>query len=127
MDKLLNRGRYSIKEEIKVIDEKVRPIFKLFGIGKEFTVEDKIIYLVSYVWNIFFTLVFVVGTIYNLYNNVSDESWMVYWRYQVYINVVFSFIIIIWFTIGGFIDIKKMFRSLDSIERDHQDSGWVEN
>ena len=127
MDKLLNRGRYSIKEEINVIDENVKPIFKFFGIGKEFTVEDKIIYLVSYVWNIFFTLVFVVGTIYNLYNSVSDESWMVYWRYQVYINVVFSFIIIIWFTIGGFIDIKKMFLSLDSSERDHGDSGWVEN
>ena len=127
MDKLLNRGKYSIKEEIKVVNEKVNPIFKLFGIGKEFTFEDKIIYLVSYVWNIFFTLVFVIGTIYNLYNSVSDESWMVYWRYQVYINVVFSFIIIIWFTIGGFIDIKKMFRSLDSSERDHQDSGWVEN
>ena len=127
MDKLLNRGKYSIKEEIKVIDKKVKPIFKLFGIGKEFTVEDKIIYLVSYVWNIFFTLVFVVGTIYNLYNNVSDESWMVYWKYQVYINAVFSFIIIIWFTIGGFIDIKKMFRLLDSSERDHRDSGWVEN
>ena len=41
---------YSIKEEIKVVDEKVKPIFKLFGIGKEFTVEDKIIYLVSYIW-----------------------------------------------------------------------------
>ena len=127
MDKLLNRGKYSIKEEIKVVDEKVKPIFKLFGIGKEFTFEDKIIYLISYAWNIFFTLVFVVGTIYNLYNNLSDELWMVYWRYQVYINVVFSFIIIIWFTIGGLIDIKKMFRSLDSSERDHQDSGWVEN
>ena len=127
MDKLLNRGKYTINEEVKVVDEKVKPIFKLFGIGKEFTVEDKIIYLVSYVWNVFFTLVFVVGTIYNLYNNVSDESWMVYWKYQVYINAVFSFIIIIWFTIGGFIDIKKMFRLLNSSERDHRDSGWVEN
>ena len=127
MDKLLNRGKYSIKNEIKVVDEKVKPIFKLFGIGKEFTLEDKIIYLVSYGWNLFFTLVFVIGTIYNLYNNVSDESWMVYWRYQIYINVVFSFFIIIWFTIGGFIDIKKMFISLDSDERDHGDSGWVEN
>ena len=52
---------------------------------------------------------------------------MVYWKYQVYINTVFSFIIIIWFTIGGFIDIKKMFSSLGSNERDHNDSGWVEN
>ncbi|MDG1223186.1 MAG: hypothetical protein P8O00_01330 [Candidatus Marinimicrobia bacterium] len=127
MDKLLNRGIYSIKEEIKVIDENVKPIFKIIGIGKEFTIEDKITYLVSYIWNIFFTLVFVFGTIYNLSNNVSDESWMVYWKYQIYINVVFSFIIIIWFTIGGFVDIKKMFRSLSSSERDHGDTGWVDN
>ena len=127
MDKLLNRGKYSIKNETKIIDEKVKPILKIFGIGKEFTIEDKIIYLVSFVWNIFFTLVFVFGTIYNLYNDVSDDSWMIYWKYQVYINIVFSFIIIIWFTIGGFIDIKKMFISLDSDKRDHGDSGWVEN
>ncbi len=127
MDKLLNRGKYSIKKEIKIIDEKVKPILKIFGIGKEFTIEDKIIYLVSFVWNIFFTLVFVFGTFYNLYNDVSDKSWMLYWKYQIYINIVFSFIIIIWFTIGGFIDIKKMFISLDSDKRDHEDSGWVEN
>ena len=127
MDKLLNRGKYSIKKETKIIDEKVKPILKIFGIGKEFTMEDKIIYLVSFVWNIFFTLVFVFGTIYNLYNEVSDESWMMYWKYQIYINIVFSFIIIVWFTIGGFIDIKKMFISLDSDIRDHGDSGWVEN
>ena len=127
MDKLLNRGKYSIKNETKIIDEKVKPFLKIFGIGKEFTIEDKIIYLVSFVWNIFFTLVFVFGTIYNLYNDVSDDSWMIYWKYQVYINIVFSFIIIIWFTIGGFIDIKKMFISLDSDKRDHGDSGWVEN
>ena len=127
MDKLLNRGKYSIKKETKIINEEVKPIFKIFGIGKEFTIEDKIIYLVSFVWNIFFTLVFIFGTIYNLYNDVSDESWMMYWKYQVYINIVFSFIIIIWFTIGGVIDIKKMFISLDSDKRDHGDSGWVED
>ena len=126
MDKLLNRSKYSIQGEIKIIDEKVKPIFKIFGIGKEFTTEDKIIYLVSFVWNILFTLVFVFGTMYNLSNDVSDESWMIYWKYQLYINIIFSFIIIIWFTIGGFIDIKKMFKSLSSSKRDHEDSGFVD-
>ena len=125
MDKLLNRGDYSIKEEKKIVSKNVKTIWRIFGIGNEFTIEDKIIYLVSYVWNIFFTLVFVIGTVYNLSNSVSDDSWMVYWKYQVYINVVFSFVIIIWFSIGGFIDIKKMFSSLSSTQRDHQDSGWV--
>ncbi len=127
MDKLLNRGDYKIKEEITVIDKKVKTIWKIFGIGNEFTIEDKIIYLISYVWNIFFTLVFVFGTIYNLSNSVSDESWMVYWKYQVYVNIVFSFIIIIWFTVGGFMDMKRMFSSLRSNERDHGDSGWVDS
>ena len=125
MDKLLNRGEYSIKEEKKIVDKNVKTVWRVFGIGNEFTIEDKITYLVSYVWNIFFTVVFVIGTVYNLSNNVSDDSWMVYWKYQVYINVVFSFVIIIWFSIGGFIDIKKMLSSLSSTQRDHQDSGWV--
>ena len=125
MDKLLNRGEYSIKEEKKIVDKNVKTVWRVFGIGNEFTIEDKITYLVSYVWNIFFTVVFVIGTVYNLSNSVSDDSWMVYWKYQVYINVVFSFVIIIWFSIGGFIDIKKMFFSLSSTQRDHQDSGWV--
>ena len=125
MDKLLNRGEYSIKEEKKIVDKNVKTVWRVFGIGNEFTIEDKITYLVSYVWNIFFTLVFVIGTVYNLSNSVSDDSWMVYWKYQVYINVVFSFVIIIWFSIGGFIDIKKMLSSLSSTQRDHQDSGWV--
>ena len=125
MDKLLNRGEYSIKEEKKIVDKNVKTVWRVFGIGNEFTIEDKITYLVSYVWNIFFTVVFVIGTVYNLSNSVSDDSWMIYWKYQVYINVVFSFVIIIWFSIGGFIDIKKMFSSLSSNQRDHQDSGWV--
>ena len=127
MDKLLHRGDYSIQGETVFVEKKVGTIWKIFGIGNEFTTEDKIIYFVSYVWNIFFTLVFILGTIYNLSNSVIDDSWMVYWKYQVYINIVFSFIIIIWFTVGGFIDIKEMFSSLGSNKRDHSDSGWIEN
>ena len=126
MDKLLNRGKYSIEDEVKVPDKKVKPVWKIFGIGNEFTIEDKIIYLISFIWNISFIIIFMVGTIYNLSNDVSDDAWMVYWKYQVYVNIIFSFIIIVWFTIGGIIDIKKMFQSLSSSERDHGDSGWVE-
>ena len=83
-------------------------MWRVFGIGDEFTIEDKITYLVSYVEH-FLHSSFVIGTVYNLSNSVSDDSWMVYWKYQVYINIVFSFVIIIWFSIGGLIDIKKMF------------------
>ena len=127
MDELLNRGKYGIKGETKVIHKKVKPSLKFFGIGKEFTMEDKIIYLVSFIWNIFFIVVFIVGTIYNLSNFVSDESWMNYWKYHVYINIIFSFIVIVWFTAGGLIDIKNMLRSLKFSKRDDSDSGWIAN
>ena len=38
-----------------------------------------------------------------------------------------SVIIIIWFTIGGFKDLKQMVTSLQSESRDHDDDGWVDN
>ena len=74
MDKLSNRGNYSINREVEFVNKNVKTIWRVFGIGNEFTIEDKIIYLVSYVWNILFTLVFILGTIYNLSNDVIDES-----------------------------------------------------
>ena len=88
--------------------------------------EDKIIYLISFTWNSVFITIFVFGTLFNLYNVVSDDSWMIYWKYQVIVNIVYAFIIIIWFTIGGLIDVKKMLSSLKFNVRDYEDSGWVE-
>ena len=43
MDKLLNRGNYSFKGEVEFVKKNVRTIWRLFGIGNEFTIEDKII------------------------------------------------------------------------------------
>ncbi|MEL0338295.1 MAG: sodium:solute symporter, partial [bacterium] len=81
MDKLLNRGKYSIQGEVNVVDEEVKIGWKMFGMGKEFTKTDKLIYIVNYVWTIFWTIVFIIGTTYNLYNPVSDDSWMSYWKF----------------------------------------------
>ena len=127
MDKLLNRGKYSIQGEVNVVDEEVKIGWKMFGMGKEFTKTDKLIYIVNYIWTIFWTIVFIIGTTYNLYNPVSDDSWMRYWKFYIYIHLILSFFVIIWFTLGGFIDLKKMISSLGSVERDHGDTGWVEN
>ena len=125
MDKLLNRGKYSIQGELNIVDEEVKIGWKMFGMGKEFTKTDKLIYIVNYAWTIFWTIVFIIGTTYNLYNPVSDDTWMSYWKFYIYVHLILSFFVIIWFTIGGFIDLRKMIFSLDSVERDHGDTGWV--
>ena len=125
MDKLLNRGKYSIEGEVKVVN--VEPDFgwKIFGMGKEFTKTDKLIYIVNYAWTGMWTLVFIIGTIYNLSNPVSNTSWMAYWKYYIYINIIVCSVIIVWFTLGGFSDLRHMIKSLKSEDRDHSDDGWV--
>ena len=127
MDKLLNRGKYSIEGEVTVVN--VEPDFgwKIFGMGKEFTKTDKIIYIVNYAWTGMWTIVFIIGTIYNLSNPVSNSSWMAYWKYYIYINIVVCAVIIVWFTLGGFSDLRHMIKSLKSEDRDHGDDGWVGN
>ena len=126
MDKLLNRGKYSIDGEVNVVDEQVKIGWKIFGMGKEFTENDKLIYILNYAWTGFWTLVFIIGTVYNLSNPVSDDAWMKFWEYYIYIHLILSGIVLIWFTLGGFYDLKSMINALKSDVRDHGDDGWVE-
>jgi len=127
MDKLLNRGRYSIKGEMAVVNKEPELGWKIFGMGAEFTKSDKLIYILNYVWTGMWTLIFIIGTVYNLSNPVSDSSWMKYWEYYIYLNMAVSIIIIVWFTVGGISDLKHMISSLQSDHRDHGDDGWVHN
>jgi len=125
MDKLLNRGQYAIEGEKKIINENTELGWKIFLMGEEFTKGDKLIYILNYVWTGIWTLVFIVGTIYNLSNKVSDANWMLFWRNYIYIFIVISLVIIVWFTVGGFHDLKIMMDKLKTEKRDHHDDGWV--
>jgi len=125
MDKLLNRGKYEIEGESKIVNQETQLGWKIFLMGKEFTKSDKIIYILNYVWTGLWTIVFIVGTIYNLSNDVSNASWMSFWKNYLYIHIAISLFIITWFTIGGLRDLKVMLAKLKSDYRDHQDDGWV--
>ena len=125
MDKLLNRGEYAVEGESKIVNKDTQIGWKIFLMGEEFTKTDKIIYLLNYAWTGLWTIVFIVGTIYNLSNDVSNTSWMNFWKNYLYVHIVFSIFIIIWFTLGGLNDLKVMLTKLKTDYRDHQDDGWV--
>ena len=127
MDKLLNKGEYTIKSEKEVVNVSSNIGSKIFLMGEEFTKTDKLIYIINYVWTGLWTLVFIIGTTHNLNNDVSDFSWMSYWKYYIFVHIGFSLITIVWFTIGGFKDLKSMMNRLKTAKRDHQDDGWVQN
>ena len=97
----------------------------IVGIGKEFTSKDKFLYYATYSWIISWFVVFVVGTILSLIIEISDEAWMDFWFVYILINVAVAVVVSIWFTIGGFIDIKAMFAKLSTMKRDHSDDGSV--
>ncbi len=125
MDKLLHRGEYDTANETKIINAEPKTLWKILGMGREFTVGDKFIFLLNYVITFGWTIVFIVGTIHNLSHDVPDESWMKFWQFYVYFHVVIAVISIFWFTIGGVFDLKKMFKRLRESIRDESDSGYI--
>lgn len=124
LDKMLHRGKYKIEAEI-VVNTMPLKGWRMFGIGKEFTKGDKFIYLAAYSWTALWITVFIIGTIYNLSTEVSDSAWLHFWKIYVYINLVASIIIIIWFTVGGIKDFKDMVHRLKTTIRDYKDDGTV--
>ena len=125
MDRMLHRGAYAIRDEMRVVEEVPQRGWRMLGMGKEFTRGDKIIYVGAYTWTFAWTVVFVIGTYINLTTGASDAAWMSFWRTFILINIVVSAFVILWFAIGGTRDLRDMLRRLRTMVRDHTDDGSV--
>jgi SSS family solute:Na+ symporter len=124
-DRLLHRGKYAVADETQVVNAAPSKGWRMLGMGKEFTRADKAIYIATYVHTAVWFTIFVVGTIYNLRHDVPDSAWTSFWKKYFYVQVVFSILVIVWFTIGGLRDIRDMFRRLSVMKRDAADDGMV--
>jgi SSS family solute:Na+ symporter len=125
LDKLLNRGKYIIREEINIVSKQPQRGWKMLGMGREFTKFDKFIYISNYIWTGGWTIVFIVGTIYNLSHETGDIAWMKFWRIYLLIQIALAVVSIIWFTLGGFKDLNGMIKRLRTMKRDDRDDGYV--
>jgi SSS family solute:Na+ symporter len=125
MDRLLHRGKYLVREEYTVVDAVPVKGWKVLGMGGEFTRMDKVIYVATYAWTASWVVVFVVGTVLNLTREVPDAAWMQFWKTYTMIFLVVSVVVIVWFSIGGIVNLKEMVRTLKLMKRDHGDSGFV--
>jgi SSS family solute:Na+ symporter len=125
LDRLLHRGSYAIEGEMTIVSTKPSRGWKILGMGREFTAGDKFIYVMTYAWIGVWTVIFLAGTVYNLTHDVSDTAWLGYWKIYVLIYALVSALVMIWFTIGGVKDMRKMFRQLAVMGRDDGDDGFV--
>lgn len=125
MDKLLHRGKYLLESDRQIVQAVPQKGWKMLGMGREFTRSDKLIYIVNYVWTFGWTAVFIVGTLVNLGRDVPDDAWMTFWKIYLVIHIAIAVISVIWFSLGGLIDLRKMFATLRGMERDDTDDGFV--
>ena len=124
MDRMLHRGKYTIKDETKIIKE---PTIKekLIGITHEFTTGDKIIWLTVFGLNMFTLVAFIIGTPLYLIFGATDDTWAKWWLFRMGLTGVMAIITTVWFLWGGTRDLFDLFRRLKTAIRDDRDDGSV--
>ena len=134
MDRMLHRGEYAVlKEEPKEMTNRYPPlaktgfsrILRALGLSEEFSYWDKVIFVMTIVWNMGWFTIFLVGTVYNLIYEVDDSSWMTFWKLKAFLAFALGTIITIWWALGGFRDVKRMIVRLRTVVRDDEDDGMV--
>ena len=125
LDRLLHRGRYALREELKIEDAAPSRGWRIFGMGREFSRRDKVLYIATYLWTFLWTATFIAGTIYCLTHRAGNGPWLKYWGIYIWIQIVMSVVVIVWLGIGGYRDVRSMMRQLAVMQRDDADDGMV--
>ena len=138
LDQLLHRGAHAYRPNeappgerpgagvgARQTPEGGRRGWRRFLPGPEFSPGDRFILYANYAWTCGWFLVFVAGTVYNLTHDVSDAQWMRFWHVHLWIHIGLAVVAVVWFSVGGFIDLGRLFRRLRTRVRDEQDDGFV--
>lgn len=128
LDRLLHRGAYAV-----AADAPARPAatlkarwLALIGIDAAFTRGDKAISLGLFAWTCTWTLVFLGGTLWNLWRPWPLSWWARYWHVAaVLVPLLLSLGTVTWFTLGGVRDLRRLFARLDALPRDAADNGQL--
>jgi SSS family solute:Na+ symporter len=125
MDRMLHRGKYA-DEKKKELKSKFRKGWKaIFNITPEFSFWDKVLLYITTGWAFVFFGIFIIGTIYNLFYDVSDDAWAKWWLFYVIFIAIAGTIVLLLYIIGGLFDLRYMFNMLKSSQRDDADDGTV--
>lgn len=97
--------------------------WRWIGAGREYTRGDRVILVMSYVWTILCTAVFIFGTVRNLGHPRDNAEWLSYWHGYIWLFAGISAFVTVWLTLGGIRDIQRMFRDLRALKRNDLDDG----
>ncbi len=133
LDHLLHRGKFALIGEVEKKSENIGRGWRALGITSEFGRGDKFLYVLTWGWNLAWVGVFIVGTIYFLTRDVNDGNWsrwdsiwLQFWHSKIWIELTVAVVVIVWFTIGGMKDVKRLLASMAQSETDDTDDGFVD-
>ncbi len=129
LDKLLHRGAYSDGHVVEKQKWTLRNVFsKLVSITPDYTLGDKIITWSVFVYSFIYQLglAFLAVVIWNAISPWPNEWWSTYY-YISYLLVpaVIGIISTVWFSVGGTLDIVRLFKDLAARVEDSADNGQV--
>jgi solute:Na+ symporter, SSS family len=132
LDRMLHRGRYAVADDQSAAPDALASPKRRFnwsrfmGIDEDFTFWDKIVSGGIFFWSMLWLTVAIVGTVWNLIHRWPTAVWADYWFVVgIILPVMIAVVTLIWFSIGGFIDLRLLFARLASMKRDARDDGSV--
>ena len=131
LDRMLHRGKYAIDGERNIkIKWSLKTVFSnLIGISPEYTRGDRCIayglFLYSFVFQ--FVIMFVLVACWNIFSPWPIEWWGHYFLIlQLIVPAILAAITTVWFTVGGIIDMRQLFKDLKNRKDNPLDNGQVE-
>ena len=129
MDRMFHRGKYH-REGKEVVKEKLsfKTVFKsLIGIDSQYTTGDKILTWSVFIWSFVWGFgSFIVLIIWNKFSPWSNTWWANWFFFNNFILAgIIGVVSTIWFTIGGTVDLNRLFKRLREKELNVLDDGRV--
>ena len=122
LDKMLHR------EDMPPVEEKKSIFSRILGIDENYTLGDKIIAWSVFIYSFVYSFIgcFVGVIIWNFFSPIGIRGWSCYFFIvNLAVPSIIAVISTVWFTIGGIIDMRRMFKALAAKEADENDNGTV--
>ncbi len=133
LDRLLHRGPYAAvvvrrdgDSALPPSDERPSLWWRILGIDEHFSRTDRWLTTTLFAWSMFWLVVAVVGTVWNITAPWPVPAWARFWRVAgIGVPMAFCLITAVWFTWGGTRDIRALFHRLALEKVNPLDDGSV--
>ncbi|NLW86162.1 MAG: sodium:panthothenate symporter [Planctomycetes bacterium] len=130
MDRMLHRGKYRVegKQIEKMVWTPANVFRRLIGVNNEYTRGDKILAYSVFIWSFGcgFVVCFLSLLIWNWISPWPAHWWSTwFFIHSLVIPSIVGIVSTVWFTIGGTIDLKRLFKRLREKETNILDDGRV--